>query len=78
MCVDKPESWTIEHFSQANPSGARQGDVAALLRRIADTIEKHGAIQVQDLIMVFDATPDGIWPSITVYFHRGRDLRAVT
>ena len=41
--------WTIHHFSQSNPAGPGQGDVAALLRRVADTVESLGDVQVQDL-----------------------------
>jgi hypothetical protein len=34
--MDAPdEPWMIEHFSQANPEGAGQDDVPALLRRVA-------------------------------------------
>ncbi len=41
MAKKKPAvpRWTINHFSQANPNGKRKGDVAALLRRVAKTIE---------------------------------------
>lgn len=63
-------SWTVEHFSQANPAGDGQGDLPILLRRVADSIEALGAIEVQDLVMHSEITKDGDWPSITVYFHR--------
>jgi len=33
------KSWMIRHFSQANQKGPGQGDVPALLRRVADSIE---------------------------------------
>ncbi|WP_034262691.1 hypothetical protein [Actinospica robiniae] len=62
-------SWTIRHFSQANPSGAAQGDVAALLRRVADSLDRLGAIEVMDLVLHTEVTEDGTWPSLTVYFH---------
>ncbi|MFJ6707163.1 MULTISPECIES: hypothetical protein [unclassified Streptomyces] len=63
------ESWTIKHFSQANPAGTGQGDVLALLRRVADSIEGLGLVEVQDLVMHTEVTADGDWPSLTVYFH---------
>jgi hypothetical protein len=71
------ESWTVEHFSQANPRGGDQGDVPALLRRVADSIEGLGPLDVQDLVLHTEVTEDGDWHSVTVYFHRRTDLRAV-
>jgi hypothetical protein len=64
------DGWTIFHFSQSNPSGEAQGDVAALLRRVADAIESLGDVQVQDI--TFASTPTGAEDdlSMTVYFHR--------
>ncbi|MET7389407.1 hypothetical protein ACFYPT_03325 [Streptomyces sp. NPDC005529] len=63
------DSWTIKHFSQANPEGAGQANVPALLRRVADTIESLGSVEVQDLVMHTEITADGDRPSLTVYFH---------
>ena len=63
------DSWPIRHFSQANPKGPGQGDVPALLRRVADSLEKLGPVEVQDLILHQEITADGPWPSLTVYFH---------
>ncbi|HEX5594666.1 MAG TPA: hypothetical protein VFX61_01390 [Micromonosporaceae bacterium] len=65
----KPESWTVRHFSQANPAGPGQDSVPALLRRIADTIEQFGKIEVQDLVLRSEVTAEGDWWSATVYFH---------
>ena len=62
------ESWICRYFSQANPPGPSQGDVPALLRRLADSIEALGAIEVQDITFETEVTTDGIWPSLTVYF----------
>ncbi|MBF5028436.1 MULTISPECIES: hypothetical protein [unclassified Micromonospora] len=42
-------SWTIKHFSQANPVGPGQDSVPALLRRIADSIGQRPGIEVQDV-----------------------------
>jgi hypothetical protein len=68
--VNDQTSWTVEHFSQANPIGEGQCDVPALLRRVADAIEDLGDVSVQDLVLHTDVTGDGDWPSLTVYFHR--------
>jgi hypothetical protein len=54
-------SWSVEHF----------------LRRVADSIEQLGKVEIQDLVMHSEATADGSWPSLTVYFHRQHQLRAV-
>ncbi|MFE9097259.1 hypothetical protein [Streptomyces sp. NPDC007264] len=67
------ESWTVRHFSQANPAGAGQDDVPALLRRVADTLEGLGPVEVQDVVMHTEITADGLWPSLTVYFHKADD-----
>jgi hypothetical protein len=67
----------VEHFSQANPAGKDQGDVPALLRRVADSISALGEVEVQDLVMHTEVTEDGGWPSLTVYFHRSTALRLV-
>jgi hypothetical protein len=70
--VSKRTSWTIEHFSQANPAGQGQANVPALLRRVADSIEALGEVDVQDLLLHTEVTEDGDWHSMTVYFHRTR------
>lgn len=75
--MSDPAAWTIEHFSQANPKGHGQDDVAALLRRVAESIETLGVVQVQDLALHTEVTADGDWHSITVYFHRETKLRSV-
>ena len=67
------QSWSIEHFSQANPVGDGQRDVPALLRRVAESIEALGPVDIQDLVMHTETTADGDWPSLTVYFHREPD-----
>ncbi len=65
----EPPSWTIKHFSQANPAGPGQDSVPALLRRIADSIEQRPGIEVQDVVIQSEITADGDWWSATVYFH---------
>jgi hypothetical protein len=73
MCrvIHDEGSWAVRHFSQANPEGPDQGDVAELLRRVAETLDGLGAVDVVDLIMHNEVTANGDWPSLTVYF---RDL----
>jgi hypothetical protein len=68
-----PESWTVRHFSQANPKGAGQGDAPALLRRVAETIEQLGDVDVQDIAFHNEVNEDGDWYSMTVYFHPAED-----
>jgi hypothetical protein len=70
----EPGSWTVRHFSQSNPEGAGVGDVPALLRRVADTLEDLGPVNVIDLVLHDEVTADGEdWYSITVYFDPGSD-----
>ncbi|MBF6414551.1 hypothetical protein IU441_15370 [Nocardia cyriacigeorgica] len=59
----------VFHYSQANPRGDGQGDVAGLLRAVADTIEELGAVTIADLVLHTEVTAEGLWPSITVYYH---------
>jgi hypothetical protein len=68
-------SWTIEHFSQANP--VSEGGLPALLRMVADSIEARGPVEIQDLILHTETREDDDWHSITVYFDRKADLRVV-
>ena len=68
--TDPSASWTIRHFSQANPAGEGQYDVPALLRRVADTLEELGPVDVQDVVFHQDLDGEGDErPSMTVYFH---------
>ena len=68
MTEAAPRAWTSRHFSQANPKGPGQGDVPALLRRVARTIEDLGDIDVLDIIMHTEVTEDGDRHNLTVYF----------
>jgi hypothetical protein len=61
--------WTIHHFSQSNPAGDGQGDVPALLRRVADTFESLGDVNVQDLVFKSEPTRGEDSLQITVYYH---------
>jgi hypothetical protein len=62
------DPYTMHHFAQSYPEGTGQGEVPALLRRVADSIEGLGNVQVHDLIMHSEITADGDWPNLTVYF----------
>ncbi|MFD0147808.1 hypothetical protein ACWGQ4_18855 [Streptomyces sp. NPDC055721] len=71
--TDTPEHWTVRHFSQANPSGPGCDNVPALLRRLADTIEALGPVEIQDLVFHEEMTEHGSWRSGTVYYHLTED-----
>jgi hypothetical protein len=64
--------WTMRHFSQANPKGAGQDDLAALLIRVADSIRALGdGVQVHDITYHDESDEDGHgWPTMTVYYSR--------
>jgi len=64
------DEWTAFHFSQSNPRGEGQGDVAALLRRVADSLAELGDVTVLDVTFHDEATAEGNWPSMTVYYSR--------
>lgn len=66
--------WTIRHFSQSNPAGPGQGSVPALLRRVAETIEKLGPnVLVEDITFSSQPTGDERDLTVTVYFNRVED-----
>jgi hypothetical protein len=61
--------WTINHVSQSNPTGVGQGDVAALLRRFADTVEQLGDVVIEDLTFASNPTSGERDLRMTVYYH---------
>lgn len=61
---------TIFHFSQSNPTGPGQGDVGALLRRVADTIDLLGDIEIMDVTFTSIADFPENDLSMTVYYDR--------
>ncbi|WP_431045895.1 hypothetical protein ACQUSR_29975 [Streptomyces sp. P1-3] len=65
----EPERHTVCHFSQANPSGPGCDSAPALLRRVADTIESLGPVEIQDIVIHSEVTEHGDWLSATVYYH---------
>jgi len=64
------DKWTIFHFSQSNPKGLGQGDVAALLRRVAESVDELGDVQVQDVTFHTEPTEGEDDLTMTVYYHR--------
>jgi hypothetical protein len=46
----------------ARHSNGGQGDVSALLRRVADCIAELGEVEVLDLVMHVEVAEDGNWP----------------
>lgn len=62
-------AYRTNHFSLSLPVGPGQGDVPALLRHLAATLENHGQVEVRDIVYHNEADKDGEdWPSVTVYF----------
>jgi hypothetical protein len=73
----------VRRFSQANALGPGREDVPALLRRVADSIEELGTVDVVGIVMQVEVDADGDWPSMDVYYideneDTVRPLRAVT
>jgi hypothetical protein len=68
-----PEHWIAHHFSLANPKGRRQGDLARLLRNVAQEVEALGDAEVYDLVLHTETTSRGPWYSVTVYYARPDD-----
>lgn len=69
--VTDPEDetkWTTFHFSQSNPLGEGQGSVPALLRRVADSIDRLGDVDVHDLVFRSVVAADEDDLTITVYY----------
>ena len=64
-----PNEWTVSHFTQSNPRGPDQGDVAALLRRVADSIDRLGDVQIRDITFRSDITDGEDDLRLTVYFN---------
>ncbi|MCH5671015.1 hypothetical protein [Streptomyces gilvus] len=67
--TSSPQHWTVHHFSQANPRGPGCDSAPALLRRLADTIEALGPVEVQHIVIESEMTEHGQWRSGTVYYH---------
>jgi hypothetical protein len=63
-------TWTALRLSQSNPEGEGQGDVAALMRRVADTIGGLGDVQVEDITFHTAVTDGEDDLTMTVYYHQ--------
>lgn len=64
------DEWTVLHFSLSNPAGEGQGDVAALLRRVAESLDELGDVDVQDITFQTAVTDGEDDLTVTVYYHR--------
>lgn len=62
--------WIVHHFSQSNPAGPGQGDVAALLRRVAQSVEDLDDVQIQDIAFHSEVADGEDDLTVTVYYHR--------
>jgi hypothetical protein len=62
--------YTCYHFSQNNPFGPDQGDLPALLRRVADSIEELGEIEPLGMVMNVEVSEEGLLPVVTLYYDR--------
>jgi hypothetical protein len=56
-----PSSWSVRHFSQASPQCHGHDDVPALLRRLADSIERLGPVEVHDIGFHDEVNADSNW-----------------
>jgi hypothetical protein len=68
--LDPRDQWTVFHFSISNPAGPGQGDVAKLLRSVANGLETLGDIQVADMTFSSEPTAEEDDLTVTVYYHR--------
>jgi hypothetical protein len=68
-----PERHTVYHFSQANPFGPGCDSAPALLRRVADSIEALGPMEIQDIVIHSEITEHGDQLAATVYYHLPKD-----
>jgi hypothetical protein len=64
------EDYTTLHFSLSNPEGEGQGDVAKLLRSLADSVESLGDVQIEDITFGSQVTGGEDDLDFTVYYHR--------
>lgn len=61
--------WSSYVFAQSNSPGIGQGNVPALLRRVAESIEELGDVVVEDITFRSEPTADERDISMTVYYH---------
>jgi hypothetical protein len=67
--ANPPHGYPTLHFAHANPAGPGYDDVPALLRRVADAIEKIPDIRVDDMTFMSYLRGDPPDMFMTVYFH---------
>jgi hypothetical protein len=67
------ERYTMNHFSQANPKGDEKGDGAALLRRVADTIDELDDATVHDITFHTELLDGKGGVTMTVYYSDASD-----
>jgi hypothetical protein len=67
------EHASLYHFTVATARGWEQDDVATLLRRVAEALDKLGAVDIHDITFHVDWTDEGSWPSMTVYYELDQD-----
>lgn len=67
------EDYSNLNFSLSNPKGEGQGDVAKLLRSLADSVESLGDVQIEDITFGSQVTGGEDDLHFTVYYQR--DLR---
>ena len=68
--TDPRDQWSVFHFSRSNPQGPGQGDVATLLRGVADTLDSLGDVQVHDVTFASEVTGGEDDLAMTVYYSR--------
>lgn len=73
MRIVTSEPWTCQHFSLANALDDRPTDLAHLLRRVADELDRQQIrpIELLDVTISSEVTADGPWWSATVYWSPG-------
>lgn len=62
------EAWKCRHIRLSNPDGPGQANVPRLLRAVADLLERIGDVEVLDLGLREDQTPDGPWTAMNIYY----------
>jgi hypothetical protein len=67
------DRWSAFHISQSNPAGARQGNVPDLLRRVADTLDRLGSVQILDITFRAEPTAEEDDLRMTVYYKRSEE-----
>ncbi|WP_433288566.1 hypothetical protein [Micromonospora sp. CA-244673] len=73
---DPKGHWSCRYYSISLPLGEGQGNVAALLRHAADSIDsltEAGELEIVGLMYTDGEVNEyGEWPSITVFYNSGQ------